>query len=121
MGGMSNTAINWCRLKPCPNPTTKLVLILLANYADESGYCYPSERHLAEVAGTSERTVRRCIKALVDLGYIESKQRIGKTNLYHLLGVPPTLATGGRRGRPYVAANTLRTQRKERTQNDIAG
>lgn len=121
MGCMSNTAINWCRLKPCPNPTTKLVLILLANYADESGCCYPSERHLATLAGTSERTVRRCIKALIDLGYIQSKQRIGKTNLYQLLGVPATLATSGRRGRPYVAADTLRTPKKERTKNDIAG
>lgn len=118
---MSNAAINWVRLKPCPNPTTKLVLFLLANYADDAGSCYPSERHLAEVCGIAERSVRRSIKNLSDLGYIQIKRRLGMTSIYTLPVTTATSATNGRRVRPRVAANTSNKQTKERTLNDIAG
>ncbi len=92
---------------------------MLANYADERGVCYPSERHLADICGIAERSVRRSIKHLADAGYITVTRRKGLTNLYK---IPiPTLAAGGRKVRPFLAANTLKTQRAARSLNDIAG
>ena len=119
MGCMSNAAINWCREKRCPNPTTKLVLVMLANYADERGQCYPSEKHLAEICCIAERSVRRSIANLADAGLITVRRRKGLTNLYQL--AIPTQATSGRKVRPFLAANTLHTKRAARSLNDIAG
>lgn len=116
---MSNAAINWCREKRCPNPTTKLVLFVLANYADERGQCYPSEKHLADICCIAERSVRRSVRHLVDAGYMTVRRRKGLTNLYTL--AVPTQATSGRKVRPFLAANTLHTKRAARSLNDIAG
>lgn len=128
---MSTDAINWVRLLPCPTPTTKLVLFMLANYARKGTQkCYPSEKHLAEICGVSDRSVRRCVCSLEELGYIFVQKRLGMTNLYTITmdtSVHPTQDTSVRTPRTPVAANTLDIQntnppiKKKRTQNDLAG
>jgi hypothetical protein len=128
---MSTDAINWVRLLPCPTPTTKLVLFMLANYANKRTHkCFPSEKHLGEICGVADRSVRRCVCSLEELGYIFVQKRLGMTNLYTITmdtSVHPTQDTSVRTPRPPVAANTLDIQntnlpqRKERTKNDLAG
>ena len=115
---MSNHCINWARMKPCPNPTTKLVLILLANYADDLNRCFPSEAHLAQICGITDRSVRRAISSLVKAGYLDVEKRTGRTNLYTL-----RVDTGVRLLRTRASAYTSNTKKRPtgRSLNDIAG
>lgn len=57
-------------------PAVKLVAVVLADHADRDGLCWPSYRRIAERSGLDERTVRRHVKVLLDLGVIE-KLRTG--------------------------------------------
>ena len=82
---MSIQALSWCLKKEIPNPTAKLVLMILCNYANEHNASYPSEKHLAKLVGVSDRSIRRCTAQLSDLGLIKIEQRIGTSNLYTIL------------------------------------
>ena len=79
---MSIQALSWSIKQKTKNPTAKLVLLILANYANEKHESYPSEKHLGELVGVSERTIRRCIKQLMELNLITVIQRAGTSNLY---------------------------------------
>jgi hypothetical protein len=82
---MSIEALSWGMKQDISTPTTKLVLIVLCNYANADNICYPSEKHLGMIVGVSERSVRRCIKNLKELGLIKIKPRNFKSNEYELL------------------------------------
>ena len=56
-------------------PTSKLVLIVLANYADEKFETYPSKRHLAKICNCDERTILRSLQELEDKKIIRKKER----------------------------------------------
>ena len=79
---MSIQALSWSIKQKTKNTTSKLVLLILANYANEKHESYPSEKHLGELVGVSERTIRRCLKQLTELGLITVMQRAGTSNLY---------------------------------------
>lgn len=67
---MSHLATNWAaELRGIP-PMAKLVLLRLADRADESGICYPSQRRLAAECCITERTVRNAITNLNSLGLV---------------------------------------------------
>ena len=67
---MSHQATNWAaELRGIP-PMAKLVLLRLADRADESGICYPSQRRLAAECCITERTVRNAITNLNSLGLV---------------------------------------------------
>ena len=67
---MSHEASNWAaELRGIP-PMAKLVLLRLADRADESGICYPSQRRLAAECGITERTVRNAITDLICRGLV---------------------------------------------------
>ena len=128
---MSTDAINWVRTLPCPTPTTKLVLFMLANYANKRTHkCFPSEKHLGEICGVSDRSVRRCIATLENLGYITIQKRLGMTNLYRVSMAAsdhPTQDTSVHPLRTPASPNTLDIhntnprRKNKRTQNDLAG
>jgi|TARA_R110000744_G_scaffold134535_2_gene243604 DNA replication protein DnaD len=82
---MSIQALSWCIKKDIPNPTAKLVLMILCNYANENNSSYPSEKHLAKLVGVSDRSIRRCTSLLSELGLLKIEQRLGTSNLYTLL------------------------------------
>ncbi|MGH9090199.1 MAG: helix-turn-helix domain-containing protein [Acidimicrobiales bacterium] len=50
--------------------TTFLVLLALADVADDQGECWPSIAHLARKCRVSERTVQRCVRDLEDIGEV---------------------------------------------------
>ena len=112
---MSNHCITWAVNRPCPTPTSKLVLFLLANYANQKNECFPSERHLAEKCGVTDRSVRRALTLLIQKGYISVSKRGGRTNLYKIHA-----DTSVRLVRTSVSVNTKETK-KGRSLNDIAG
>lgn len=82
---MSIQALSWCLKKEIPNPTAKLVLMILCNYANENNVSYPSEKHLASLVGVTDRSIRRCTKQLSELGLLKVEQRLGTSNLYTIL------------------------------------
>ena len=54
------------------SPSDKLILILLANNAnDETGDCFPSQSYLAKRSGLSRGSVNRVIKRLVVAGLVD--------------------------------------------------
>jgi DNA-binding transcriptional ArsR family regulator len=53
-------------------------LLTLANYADEEFSCFPSNERVAEETEQDERTVRRHIELLRELGLVSSKRRHSK-------------------------------------------
>lgn len=72
---MSVQAITAAFAYEAPSSNAKLVLLALANYADEDGICYPSVKRLVAMTGLSERAVRYALQALVDGGAIDREQR----------------------------------------------
>ena len=95
---MSHQATNWAaELRGIP-PMAKLVLLRLADRADESGICYPSQRRLAAECGITERTVRNAITDLICRGLViihtPSTPR-GDTTRYLLTFATPEPSSGG--------------------------
>ena len=52
------------------SPSEKLVLLALANYADEEDQAWPSQRTLAKITCLSDRTIRTVLSALEERGLI---------------------------------------------------
>ena len=77
----------------------KLVLIALADHADDEGYCFPGQERLATRLGISDRTVRRVMVRLEEMELIARERRYRevdgarKTDGYHLYpeALPDTL------------------------------
>lgn len=57
------------------SPSEKLLLLTLANYADERMRCWPSQRRLAEDTCLTDRTVRSLLAALEDRKIISRVSR----------------------------------------------
>ena len=67
--------IAWALKQKVNNPTAKIILISLANYAGKNGTCYPGQSTLADLAEVSDRSVRTAIKHLEKLGLVSRKKR----------------------------------------------
>lgn len=77
---MSIQAIDWVLThERTTTGTDRVVLIALANYADEAGECWPSIARLARDANIGERNVRYVLDRLVAAGLVE-RVRQGATN-----------------------------------------
>ena len=70
------------------NAGRKLVLMMLADIADDHGQCFPSYQHLADVCEISKRSVIRHINDLEEQGFVIIEHRKGvklsKSNVYTL-------------------------------------
>jgi hypothetical protein len=66
---MSLKAISWAWNQKVSSPL-KLVLLAFANFADDSGKCWPSRSRLSELTGFNPRQVQRIMKKLRDGGFI---------------------------------------------------
>ena len=62
------------------NSLRKLVLIKLADNANDKGECWPSYQHIADQCECSKSAVRNHIDALEDMGLIKRENRIGVNN-----------------------------------------
>lgn len=61
-------------------PTERLIMLALADHADDAGRCYPSMQRLQERTGLSERAVQTNVRALTDKGYLRVIVGGGKGN-----------------------------------------
>lgn len=99
---MSISAINWA-FGLTIAPGAKLVLIALANYADEAGTCWPSQQKLAEITCLSERAIRSNVRILLKSQAISIVRQSGEGgkfahNIYQLnqrQNQPAAESTGG--------------------------
>ena len=71
-------------------PTPKLILMALADAADDHGTCWPSVPTVAAKCSVSDRTVQRGMQMLIASGLMISDQRYRKdgscsSNKYRLL------------------------------------
>lgn len=94
------------------NAARKLVLMKLADNADDDGFCWPSYKHLAEQCEMSRRTVMRHVEDLMLTGFVKKTVRKGgihfnKSNMFEL-----TIEKGDIRN--LSAARELAKEEKER-------
>lgn len=71
---MSIRAMTWAWGRPL-GPAAKLVLMALADIADDHGVCWPSVGHLAMKCTVSERTAQRLLAGLERVGLIDVEPR----------------------------------------------
>ncbi|MFK4017265.1 DnaT-like ssDNA-binding domain-containing protein [Cobetia marina] len=91
---MSLQAMSWARELMPEMPESvrafpRLLLLLMADYANEQGVCWPSVRRLSEEMSCSRSTVQRAIEALVEQGamtVVARKTSAGRqtSNFYRL-------------------------------------
>ena len=76
---MSWQATAWAEKQVTGSPARKVLLLVLANYADEGGYCWPSQKTLAAGTEQSLDTVQRQLKRLAADGFVTvtKRQRLG--------------------------------------------
>jgi len=89
---MSIQALNWALAQDqIKNTGTKFVLLILCNYADETGQCYPSRETIAKKTAMSVRSVQRHINWLAENGFLTwsnefTKDNRQSANVYQLPG-----------------------------------
>lgn len=70
------------------NSTRKIILLKLADHANDDGYCWPSYQHLADICECDKRTVKRHMKFLKEEGLLSVQHRMtskgNSSNLYQL-------------------------------------
>lgn len=72
---MSIQALAWARTVTTGTSNRKLVLWVLADYADEAWSCYPGQKRIAAETELGERTVRRVLAELETAGLITRQER----------------------------------------------
>ena len=83
------------------NPARKLVLLKLADNANDDGVCFPSYQYIADKCEMSKRSAISHIDDLIKMGFVTKKARKNKdgssTNLYllHLVKGSEKSALGG--------------------------
>lgn len=87
---MSWKALHWAEKTTTGSPTRKAVLLILANYADESHSCYPGVDKIATITELGRSTVHKAIAELVNDKLIKTLERRDKlggriSNRYLLL------------------------------------
>jgi biotin operon repressor len=89
---MSWQATAWALSQRVGLPARKLVLLVLATYADKHGICWPSQETLAEKTGMSVDSVQRHAKKLKELGLLSTirppKRRGQWQTLVYQLSMP---------------------------------
>jgi|TARA_R100001463_G_scaffold47185_1_gene95960 pyocin large subunit-like protein len=82
---MSFQALSWATKQKTECGGSKLLLLMLCNYADDDNKCYPSLSHLATICCCSESSIQRYIKKLVKTNKIKifkTGKGIRKNNNY---------------------------------------
>lgn len=68
---MSIQAMSWAMAAQPASSTQKFVLVAVANYANEDGVAWPSQKRIATDTMLNRRTVQRCLEGLEVDGFIE--------------------------------------------------
>lgn len=92
---MSMKKIAWAVHVPITNTNHKMVLIALADHANDSTHdAWPSVSRLAKISALSDRSVQRSLRWLEDNCYINSQKRDRLTTIYTLPDITLTAHLG---------------------------
>ena len=80
--GVSIDALNWAFNLDLPNSGQKIVLLVLANYADDEGKAFPSQKTLSEKTCLSERAIRDNLTRLEEVEIISRVPRCRSNGSY---------------------------------------
>jgi DNA-binding MarR family transcriptional regulator len=132
---MSLEASQWAWDQPLSG-NAKLVLLALANWADDEWSCFPGIELIAAKTSTSKNTVIRIVQQLETAGYIAKQRRLGSggyrtSNRYWLNpksqtdtkdSSPKSDELRSQTGRPYVPTVGLDTKENlQEPKEDIRG
>ena len=67
------------------NPTQKLILLALADWANDEGLCWPSIDRLCKKSGLKRRSVQMAIHAMEEQGILQREEVVGKGCKYWIL------------------------------------
>lgn len=65
----------WARKQRLGDVGLKIILMLLADYSDEQGTCYPGVKRIAEETEQSRSTVLRKLRVLAEVGLVSVQRR----------------------------------------------
>ena len=118
---MSVRAIAWAFGQSVGSPMAKLVLLKLADHADEAGECFPSIERIATDTEMNERSVRRHLEVLEAAGLIDRRTR-GRGKVYRLnVAAKPDTESGNEQLTPDTeSANTAPTPDSLSTTPDLS-
>lgn len=68
----------WAVKQKVGNATGKAILLMLANYADDRGECFPSQERLAAECECSVATVARWLGLFVEMGFMTRHKQYGE-------------------------------------------
>lgn len=90
----------WAWEQKAGSPNTKLVLMALADHANDDGVCWPGQTRLAAKAEMTTRAVRANLDRLVKSGLVRAEERrrgngTRTSNLYFLVFDQPEDSSGG--------------------------
>lgn len=74
------------------SPILQVLYMWICKFSNEDGYCWPSQKHLAECAGISHDTCQRYIQKMKKLGLLQQERRFvgnSETSSKYFLCVPP--------------------------------
>lgn len=74
---MSFQAMAWAVKQKVGNATGKAILLMLANYADDEGRCFPSQETLAAECECSKRSILDWLQKFEDMGILKRDRRHG--------------------------------------------
>lgn len=80
--------------------THLLVLLSLADQANDDGRCWPSAAHIAKRARCSDRYVRQVISELQSAGWLSIEERRGRSSMYTITPEPQSTPEPQLRGEP---------------------
>ena len=72
---MSLRALTWAWEQELTNSSEKLVLLAIADHANDDGMCWPSMSHVAERCLLSTRQIQRITEQLVEYGLVSRERR----------------------------------------------
>ena len=81
---MSFHALSWAIKQKTESSTSKLVLLVIANYCDKDNQAYPSQEHLALVCHCTRKTVNTQIKKLEAKGLIKVSKKSNGSKVYNI-------------------------------------
>jgi DNA-binding transcriptional regulator YhcF (GntR family) len=93
---MSIDHIKWAIAQSIHPAAHKLILIVLANRANDEDQCWPSLASIVEDSNCNRATILRALSNLEQHGYIQRQKRNWKSTIYTLIGVGRKMRQVGR-------------------------